>query len=57
MALMCAGLIAIVVALMLGEVGGSGGINLEPMFYAGIAMCVVGAALFAIRVALARRRS
>ena len=56
MGLMCGGLIALIVALLLGEAG-SGAINLEPMFYAGIAMCVVGAVLFTIRVALARRRS
>ena len=56
MALMCGGLIAVVVASLLGEAG-SGGINLEPMFYAGIAMCGVGAAIFTIRVAMARRRA
>ncbi len=55
MGLMCAGLIAVVVALMLGEAG-SGGINLEPMFYAGVAMCAFGAVVFTIRVMLARRR-
>jgi hypothetical protein len=52
---MCAGLIAVVVAQLLGEAG-SGGANLEPMFYAGIAMCLVGAVLFTIRVMMARRR-
>ena len=56
MALMSAGLIAVLVALLLGEVG-SGSANLEPLFYLGAAMCLAGAVIFTIRVMLARRRA
>ncbi len=55
MALMCAGLIAIVLAVLLGEGGSTA--NLDLTFYAGIAMCALGAVVFTIRVMLARRRT
>ncbi len=55
MALMCVGLIALVVAVILAE-GGSTAL-LDAMFYAGAGLCAVGAAVFTIRVMLARRRA
>jgi len=55
MALMCVGLIAVLVAVMLAEGGSTA--QLDTMFYAGAAMCAVGAAIFTLRVMLARRRA
>ena len=55
MALMCVGLIAVLVAVMLAEGGSTA--QLDTMFYAGAAMCAVGAAAFTLRVMLARRRA
>ena len=55
MALMSLGLIAILVAVMLAEGGSTA--QLDAMFYTGGAMCAVGAAVFTIRVMLARRRA
>jgi hypothetical protein len=55
MALMIVGLVALVVAVMLAEAGSTA--QLDRMFYAGAAMCAVGAAVFTIRVMLARRRA
>ena len=54
MALMAAGLIALMVALILGEAG-SAAAYLEALFYAGSGMCVVGALMFTIRVIWSRR--
>ena len=55
MALMLAGLIAVMMAVLLGEGGAT--TSLDMLFYAGAAMCALGAALFTIRVMLARRRT
>ena len=54
MGLMCAGLIAALVALLLREAGSGEG-NLDLMFYAGAITCALGAALFTIRVMVARQ--
>lgn len=56
MGLMIAGLMVVLVAVMLGEfTSAKAEPYLDVAFYAGVAMSLAGAALFAIRVMWARR--
>jgi hypothetical protein len=58
MFLMCGGLIAILVAITLGEIGPAARAEeyLDLMLYGGVAVCAVGAVMFTCRAMLARRR-
>jgi hypothetical protein len=58
MLLICGGLITVLVAISLGEIGFEPRAEkyLELMLYGGAALCAVGAVLFTFRVMLARRR-
>ncbi len=59
MALMTLGLLAALVALGLGEafLNSRARPYLDLMFYAGVAMCALGAAVFSARLLIAKYRS